>query len=177
MFVFEYLLKCLKVPLWWMTVGIRGKGLVALFSPMKVWVLCKSTFKIYRVRFLRGWKVDWLALAEIILNPQKWENYRRIFPVGRMAGWRDNGVTSALLGENKIKRWAETEREGRRKGQGSVLSTVAILVLQAFVSLTLRHLINLCVILKHSAMLWWLQSHLLTTQCFKCKLFPGVMVN
>lgn len=160
-----------------MTAGVRGKDPVALVSLTKVWTSCRSMFKIRKARFLRGWKVDWLALAEIILNPQKWENYCRIFPVGKMARWRDNGVASALAGENKIKRWAETEREGRRKGQGSVLSAVAVLMLQAFVFLMLRHLINLCVILKYFAMLWWLQSHLLTTQCFKCKLFPRVMVN
>lgn len=62
-------------------------------------------------------------------------------------------MASALAGENKRKRWAETEREGRRKGQGSVLSAAAVLMLQAFVFLTLRHLINLRVILKYFAML------------------------
>lgn len=71
---------------------------------------------------------------------------------------------STLSSDNVIRKWNEAGREVRREGQAAVLSLVAILILQDFVLLMLHHLINLCVILKYFAMLWWFETCSLTTQ-------------
>lgn len=59
---------------------------------------------------------------------------------------------SALSSDNETRMWNKGKSEGRDR-QLAVLSLVAILILQDFVLLMLRHLINLCVILKYFAML------------------------
>lgn len=81
------------------------------------------------------------------------------------------------LGTMKPKGGMRQKGKSEGRDKAAVSSLVAILILQDFLLLMLPHLINLCVILKYFAMLWWLETCSLTTQHFKCKLFPGVVVN
>ena len=118
-----------------------------------------------------------VAYTKFVFRNQNLEIIMEFHLKERLVGGRDSNMGSALSSDNETRRWNEAQREARGRGMAVISSLVAILILQDFVLPMLHHLINLYVILKYFAMLWWLETCSLTTQHFKCKLFPGVVVN